>query len=77
MSKKRTNTNIDEDLLQEVRDSGVRNMSAHIENLLKKDLNDLNDMGGMEKKRIVMLREKLVGISEEWEEYLEELKSSA
>lgn len=70
MPKERTTINIDPDLVEEVRQSGVRNMSKHIEGLLRKDLRGVEVVGKREQVKVQRLQEQLESVEREWFAYL-------
>lgn len=70
MAKERTTINLDSDLLAEVRDSGVRNVSRYIENLMKRDLRGIEKVGKAEARRVQGMLGELDKIEERWLAYL-------
>lgn len=77
MGKERTTINIDEALLNEVRKSGVRNVSKYIENLMKHDLRGTEKVGKREQQRVQKMIGELDEIEEEWFRYLKKEKIEA
>ena len=76
MVKQRTTINIDDALLDDVHDSGVRNFSGYIVRLIKQDLKALSRMSKREAKNIHTLEEELDKIREEWKNHVEKKKVS-
>lgn len=70
VGKERTTINLDSDLLEAVRDSGVRNVSKHIENLMRRDLKGMEKVGKKESQRVQKMLAQLDEIEEEWFAYL-------
>lgn len=74
--KTRTTINFDEELLQAARDSGVRNISGYLEQLVKQDLRSLQSMGKREARRIERLNEQLERVEDEWKDYVRRREGS-
>lgn len=70
MVAQRTTVNIEEGLMNKVRDSGVRNISKHIEKLLRNDLKEIEKVGAREKKRVEHMLEELDKVEVRWLQYL-------
>lgn len=72
MVKVRTTINIDEQLIDLVKESGVKNVSGHIEKLLRHDLKEVEKVGASELRKVDRLNEKLDEVEVEWNAYLKE-----
>lgn len=70
MAKLRTTINIEEGLIEEIRRSGVANVSRYLENLAKKDLRGVEKTGKGEKKRVQKMVEELDKVEDKWHAYL-------
>lgn len=66
----RTTLNLDEGLLEEVRGSGVRNVSRYVENLIKRDLRGQEKVGKAESLRVQRMLADLDDLEVEWFEFL-------
>lgn len=73
MAKERTTINLDTDLLEEVRNSGVRNISRHIETLMKRDLRGIEKVGKRESARVQKMMSELEEVEVQWHEYLKRI----
>jgi hypothetical protein len=65
-----TTVNLDVDLIDQVRASGVRNISKHIENLMKRDLAGLTQVGKSEQRNVHKMIDQLNDVEKEWFVYL-------
>lgn len=70
MARAITTINIDEALLDEVRESGVRNVSKYIEGLMKKELRGIEQTGKREGARVQKMISQLDEIEQRWFEFL-------
>lgn len=75
--RERTSHYLDKELVAEVQASGVRNMSAHIEKLLRQDLKQAETVGRNEIKKVLKLQEDLKGVEQEWFRYLKKIGEQA
>lgn len=71
VAKIRTTINIDERIVHDVEESGVKNFSAHVERLCKKELKQLEKLGKTESLKVQKWREQLQEIEVVWMDYLE------
>lgn len=69
MAKTRTTINIQEVVLDEIRESGVRNVSQYFERLATEDLRRINKVEEQDKKQVVTLTEELESLEDEWKAY--------
>ena len=69
MAKKRTALNIDDDLLDRVRESGVRNFSKYVARLVEQDLRSLDGLSKSDAKKRAFLLDRLEAVREEWIRY--------
>lgn len=70
MGRAITTVNLDEALLEEVRESGVRNISKYIEGLMKKELRGVEQTGKRENARVQKMVEKLDEVENRWFDFL-------
>lgn len=64
----KTSINLDVDLVEEVRASGVRALGRYVEGLMRADLKQMRGISESEDARIRALQQKLEDIDRRWRE---------